>query len=90
VVSQHFTVPSDYLSVINVIVQGASPSDSQYLTTTDKVTILDTLNTNDHVVIIYGSTVVLNADPLQIIITTTVSITTDTLGDLGKTQKEKI
>jgi hypothetical protein len=55
----------------------------------DKVTILDTLNTNDYVVIIYGSTVVLNADPLQIIITTTVSITTDTLGDLGKTQKRK-
>jgi hypothetical protein len=51
--------------------------------------ILDTLNTNDYVVIIYGSTVVLNADPLQIIITTTVSITTDTLGDLGKTQKRK-
>jgi hypothetical protein len=30
-----------------------------------------------------------NNDPAQIIITTTVSITTDTLGNLGKTQKEK-
>jgi hypothetical protein len=88
--SQQFTVPSDYLSVINVIVQGASLSDSQYsLQLPDKVTILDTLNTNDYVIIIYGSTVVLNADPLQIIITTSVSITTDTLGDLGKTQKGK-
>jgi hypothetical protein len=29
------------------------------------------------------------ADPAQITITTTVSITTDTLGNLGKTQKEK-
>jgi hypothetical protein len=60
-----FTVPSDYLSVINVIVQGASPSDSQYSQPPDKVTILDTLNTNDYVVIIYGSTVVLNADPYK-------------------------
>jgi hypothetical protein len=52
----------------------------------DKVTILDTLNLPLCCYYIYGSTVVLNADPLQI--TTTVSITTDTLGDLGKTQKK--
>ena len=33
--------------------------------------------------------VVTYGDPAQITITTTVSITTDTLGDSGKTQKEK-
>jgi hypothetical protein len=66
VVLNNFTVPSDYLSVINVIVQGASPSDSQYHHNyLIKYTILDTLNTNDYVVIIYGSTVVLNADPYK-------------------------
>jgi hypothetical protein len=88
--TQQFTTPTDYLSVSNVIVQGVSLSGSQYsLQGTNQVTILDTLNANDYVVIIYGSTVALTADPAQITITTAVSITTDTLGNAGKAQKEK-
>jgi hypothetical protein len=88
--TQQFTTPTDYLSVSNVIVQGVSLSNSQYsLQGTNKVTILDTLNVNDYIVIIYGSTVAITADPAQITITTAVSITTDTLGNLGKSQKGK-
>jgi hypothetical protein len=88
--TQEFTTPTDYLSVSSVIVNGLTLSNSQYsLSGTNKVTILDTLDVNDYVIIIYGTTVALIADPAQITITTAVNITTDTLGNLGKAQKEK-
>jgi hypothetical protein len=88
--SQQFTMPTDYASVVSVIVQGVSLKSSQYsLQAPNKVTILDTLNANDYIIIIYGSTIAVVADPAQITITTTVSITTDTLGNLGKGQKGK-
>jgi hypothetical protein len=88
--SQQFTTPTDYFNVLSVFVNGISLKSTQYsLQGSNKVTILNTLNANDYVVIIYGSTVALVAEPTQITITTAVSITTDTFGILGKSQKGK-
>jgi hypothetical protein len=62
--SQTFTLPNTYYAIQNVIVQGVSLSSSQYtLTSPNQVTINDTLDSGDYVVIIYGTNASANLAP---------------------------
>jgi hypothetical protein len=63
--AQVFTLANDYYQVFSVEVQGGGAlSTSQYtLIAPNKVQILDTLGTNDYVVIIYGVDLVITAVP---------------------------
>lgn len=53
---QEFILPNDYYQVLTVGVQGQNLHSSQYtITAPNKVTILDTLDVNDYITVVYGT-----------------------------------